>query len=182
MARIILAIRHAEKPSEDGRVRGVDPAGREDPHSLSTLGWQRAGALVRFLAPADGGMRDPRLARPDALFATRVTHDSPSQRPMQTLVPLAALLGLPIDTAHGRHEIDGLLDAVERAPGVALISWTHRTINRIAERLLGGQDVPGPWPDERFDVVWVFARAGAGWRLAQVPQMLLAGDRAEGIG
>lgn len=181
MASKILAIRHAEKPSEDGKVRGVDPAGKEDPHSLSTLGWQRAGALVRFLVPPDGCARDPRLARPDALFATAVTHDSPSKRPMQTLVPLSAMLAMPIDTRHGRHEIDALLAAVDAAPGVVLISWTHRTINRIAERLLGGRGVPGPWPDERFDVIWVFDRAGGGWSLAQVPQMLLAGDRAEGL-
>ena len=181
MADRIMVIRHAEKPGADGGVRGVDPAGKPDEHALSPLGWQRAGALVRFFAPRDGRFADPRLARPDALFATAIAHDSPSRRPLQTLTPLAALLGMKPDATHGRHEIDALLASVAQVEGVALVSWTHRTINRIAERLLGGVGLPPQWPEERFDVVWVFDRAGEGWSLAQVPQMLLAGDKAEGI-
>ena len=64
LAERIMVIRHAEKPDEHGRVGGVDPAGKADEHALSPLGWQRAGALVRFFAPRDGQFADPRLARP----------------------------------------------------------------------------------------------------------------------
>jgi len=40
--------------------------------------------------------------------------------------------------------------------------------------------VPQTWPDDRFDLVWVFepAPTPGGFRLHQVPQLLLAGDRA----
>ena len=41
---------------------------------------------------------------------------------------------------------------------------------------------PQEWPDDRFDVVWTFTRDGTGWRFAQVPQLLLAGDRPDPIG
>ena len=42
---------------------------------------------------------------------------------------------------------------------------------------------PRHWPDDRFDVVWVLDQAGDGapWTFAQVPQRLLAGDRARAI-
>jgi hypothetical protein len=40
---------------------------------------------------------------------------------------------------------------------------------------LGG-DRPPDWPDDRFDMVFVLDRAGDGWNLTQVPQMLFADD------
>jgi broad specificity phosphatase PhoE len=178
MPETIMLIRHAEKPSEDGRVGGVDPSGKADGHSLSALGWQRAGALVRFFASPAGGSP---VLRPDALFATAVRPGSPSRRPLQTLEPLAAMLGAKVNAEHGRHEVDALLDAVAAVPGTVLISWTHRTINEIAAHLLGDADVPAQWPDERFDMVWVFHRQDPNWSLLQVPQMLLAGDSGDPI-
>ena len=56
----IIAIRHGEKPDDDGRIFGVDVNGRNDPHSLSPRGWQRAGALVGFFFPRDGRGGDAR--------------------------------------------------------------------------------------------------------------------------
>ena len=52
-----------------------------------------------------------------------------------------------------------------------------------------GSEIPGKesgslphWPDERFDVVWVFdANAKGAYSLKQVPAMLLAGDVAREI-
>jgi hypothetical protein len=52
---------------------------------------------------------------------------------------------------------------------------------RHAELLLcSNQNVPQHWPDDRFDLVCVFDRPdGHGaWSFTQVPQGLLAGDRA----
>ena len=64
--------------------------------------------------------------------------------------------------------------------GVALVAWHHEAIPDIA-RSLGAVDFPQGWPDDRFDVVWTLTRDGSGWRFAQVPQLLLAGDRPEPI-
>jgi len=65
--------------------------------------------------------------------------------------------------------------------GTALVAWHHEAIPAIA-RSLGAVDFPRHWPDDRFDVVWTFTRDDTGWRFAQVPQLLLAGDRPDPIG
>ena len=54
----------------------------------------------------------------------------------------------------------------------------------IANQLVGSRAVvPQVWPDDRFDLVWVFEPNpdAPTFRLRQVPQLLLAGDRAEPI-
>ena len=69
--------------------------------------------------------------------------------------------------------------------GVVLVSWEHRLIPAMAERIVGGPlDVPTVWPSDRYDLVWVFepGRDGSRHLFRQVPQMLLAGDRPEPIG
>lgn len=40
---------------------------------------------------------------------------------------------------------------------------------------------PQAWPDDRFDLVWVFEREDEDWRFSQVPQLLLSGDSAKVI-
>ena len=68
--------------------------------------------------------------------------------------------------------------------GPVLISWRHSHIPALARALAGEQPaIPKVWPDERFDLVWIFASdtpAGP-WRFSQIPQRLFAHDRAEGI-
>jgi hypothetical protein len=67
-------------------------------------------------------------------------------------------------------------------PGITLVSWHHHSIHKIVQHL--GDITPTPprhWPDDRFDMVWIFTRSGIGWRFEQIPQLLLPGDRAEPI-
>ena len=53
----------------------------------------------------------------------------------------------------------------------------------LANFLMGDdQHTPQTWPDDCFDVVWVFeSDDGSSWSFSQVPQRLLAGDRTEPI-
>jgi hypothetical protein len=37
-------------------------------------------------------------------------------------------------------------------------------------------ELPSSWPEERYDIVWVFERDERAWSFSQVPQLLLAGD------
>ena len=58
----IMIIRHAERPPDDGLIHGVNMSGTKDPEELTVRGWQRAGALVRFFAPANGHFVNAQLA------------------------------------------------------------------------------------------------------------------------
>jgi hypothetical protein len=163
-ARRILLIRHAEKPAASGG--GVTAAGEPSDKSLSVRGWQRAGALVPFLTRADA---------PGHLFALH----SSSDRPRETLVPLAEKLGIAINADFGKGD-EGLLAAAAKAcEGVVLISWQHDYMSAVANAILEDRTTaPQEWPKDCFDVIWVFEldEAARAYRFGQMPQRLLAGD------
>lgn len=175
----IMVIRHAEKPSDDGTIKGVNAAGTPDPEELIVRGWQRSGALVRLFAPRDGKFADPRLAQPRTIFASAVSKHSNSLRPQHTVLELATELKLPLDLRFPKEDAADLVKAAIAATGPVLIAWEHEMIPDIANRILGNSTTcPQKWPGSRFDLVWVFdqKKAGPGWDFAQVPQLLLSGD------
>lgn len=172
----VMLIRHAEKPDGTGNVMGVSELGLPDPRQLSVRGWQRAGALVRFFAPAGGNFADG-IATPSAIFACKPYGAANSVRPFSTVTPLAALLGIAVNHQIGKHDIAALLDAVETSSGTVLICWSHKLMASILRGLAGGAaGLPDEWPAGRFDLVWVLDRAGAGWSFCEVGQLLLPGD------
>ncbi|WP_241269967.1 MULTISPECIES: histidine phosphatase family protein [unclassified Caballeronia] len=173
-----MIIRHAEKPNHV--TAGVDANGQHDNKSLTPQGWQRAGALVQFFAPGDGGEPQAPLARPEHLFAAfyDAASDDDSKRPYETIEPLAQHLdpSISIDDSVGKDDIESLVQKVTATDGPVLIAWEHKRIPSIARSLLSREEPVPDWPDNRFDMVWVFDRTGETWRLTQVPQLLLAGD------
>jgi len=191
----IMVIRHAEKPGFYGGAsyKGVQADGQRDKKSLVTLGWERAGALVGLFAPPGGPA--PSLGVPSSLFAADPEDksddgrgrldDEPSQRPYQTLTAVASRLGLAIDTKGKRAKFQKMVDTALDCDGVVLIAWQHQDIPTIGAHLLArtgasGITLPAAWPDDRYDLVWVFDRpAGSGpiTAFSQVPQRLLAGDQ-----
>jgi len=81
----IIIIRHGEKPGDpttDNDADGID---------LSTRGYERAGALAVYI-PATFG-------KPNFLFATQASKRS--NRPVETITPLAQALKLDIDSKYG---------------------------------------------------------------------------------
>src|ERR1019366_5771874 len=93
MAKKIMVIRHAEEHDDAGVIAGVTVEGRPDTEDLTVRGWQRAGALIGLFLPPDGVFVDRNLATPDAIFASGIGPHSKSQRPQNTVAPLAAKLG-----------------------------------------------------------------------------------------
>jgi broad specificity phosphatase PhoE len=185
MPSVVMLIRHAEKPLGDGPPHGVMTDGTPDPQSLTPRGWQRAGALVGLFAPDRPGSRGGSLPTPSHLFASQIGGPSISKRPRETLVPLSERLGLDVDSRFAKEDVDGLVQAVRAIDGVVLIAWEHHVIPSIANLLAADESrVPQIWPDDRYDVVWVFEGNGPGVRpgFRQVPEMLLAGDRPTPIG
>jgi hypothetical protein len=177
-----MLIRHGEKPAEDGPPFGVDISGNRDDDSLSPLGWQRAGALTVLFAPSRGPLQDSALARPEFLFSCGREKERKRLRPVETIKLLAERLATTVDTTFLKGQESELADRVVTVPGVVLISWEHKNIHRIANRILGDSTtVPQSWPADRFDLVWVFDLAAGGYRFSQVPQLLLPADSESGI-
>lgn len=147
----------------------------------------RAGAIVGLFVSrlgAAGGSAD--LPTPSHLFASEIGPHSQSRRPIETLQPIAERLGLTIHEPFLQDELDGLVAALFECDGDVLVAWEHKRIPLIADRLVADQaTVPQVWPDDRYDVIWVLEPAlglQPAYRLRQVPQLLLAGDRSEPIG
>ncbi len=181
MLPTVTILRHAEKQLGDLAPFSVGPDGNRDPESLSVRGWQRAGALVGLFVPRAEPAAAPILPTPTHLFASRVGEDaSQSQRPRQTLEPLCERLGIAIDGRFLKAQIGELVAAVRSTKGVVVVAWEHKMIPLFATTLGGeGVSIPSVWPDDRYDMLWIFEpdRSGARYRFRQVPQMLLAGDR-----
>lgn len=174
MTRKIMVIRHAEKPDDAGRERGVDEHGVEDSRGLTVRGWQRAGALVRYFAPLQGGCSDPALEKPTAIFA--VKPNASSQRPLLTAQPLARELGLPIDARFASEEIAPLLAAAALVEGAVLLSWRHTNMVDIARQLCPAQQPTHEWDVHCFDQAWIFTENSGRWTITCIAQHLLPGD------
>jgi hypothetical protein len=184
MPASISLMRHAEKQLGVGPPRGVLVDGSPDPESLTPRGWQRAGALIGLFVPRADERGAAVLPTPTHLFASEVGQHSHSRRPLETLRPLSERLGRPLEEPFVQDELDRLVEVIRACDGDVLVAWEHKRIPLIANQLVGdGSTVPQVWPDDRFDLVWVFELdpAVGGFHLRQAPQLLLAGDRAEPI-
>lgn len=180
----IMVIRHGEKPAKKPPPHGVDPDGDHDKQSLTTVGWQRAGALATLFAPSRGPLQSPELATPQLVYASGTGKGSDSERPMETITPTAAKLGLTPNTDFLKGQEQAMVESALAQTGIVLICWEHKAIPGIANQILGNDTTaPQKWPGKRYDLVWVFdldATSGT-YSFIQVPQLLLAGDSADPI-
>lgn len=173
----IMFIRHAEKPSvppsDDSGGNGVTLLGKPDEESLTVRGWQRAGALATFFSS------QPAMC-PNIIFAAGIGHGSKSERPEETVTPLAQLLDIfatkKFVTTDLKDQLQPLIGDVMSSEGIVLVSWQHEFIPKMVGLLPNAPAVPQKWPGNRFDMVWVFDANESGWTFSQVPQMVLAGD------
>jgi broad specificity phosphatase PhoE len=132
-------MRHADKPD--------DP---DDP-DLSAAGVARAEHLATYILQTFG--------RPDYIIATaRSKH---SDRPFETVEPLARAVGLSIQHDIGDKDFEDLVEEIFSDPAyhgkTVLICWHHGTLPAIAA-LLGATpgSYPDPWPDDTYNVILDF--------------------------
>ena len=157
----IIFIRHGEKPAAGLGL-------------LNCQGLNRALALPATLLA--------RFGRPDFIFApdpsqqkTDAGHLYNYVRPFLTVAPLAVQLGLPVNTAFGYADIEGLqaeLATPAYHQAVVLVAWEHKEIEALVKAMLqrlGGQisEVPH-WKGRDFDRIYVLTvRRGAGQTTAR---------------
>jgi hypothetical protein len=153
----VLLIRHAEKTGN-----------KADAH-LNARGYERAAALVR-LFPA-------RFEPPRFIFASHAS--AHSNRPVETVTPLARALRLKIDTRYRNEDYAGLARHLLSGPAYSrqtvLVCWHHGNLPRLAAAL-GAAHPPSPWPDTQFDRVWELNYRDGDTNFEDLPQRLLPGD------
>jgi hypothetical protein len=183
----IIIIRHAQKPTAKPRRRGVREDGINDRESLTVRGWQHAGSLAAIFAGPGPHQLERGLTRPDVIFAAgigkkrlkgadgrTVTVGSHSRRPLQTITAMADRLGLMPVTTHTKGEEAGLVEDLLGRNGSVLVCWQHEDIPAIGNRIIGNATtVPQAWPEDRYDLIWVFDRTAKGWRFTELSQARL---------
>jgi phosphohistidine phosphatase SixA len=161
--RIVMIIRHAEKPDETG--------GEKDPN-LSKAGFARADALAKVL-PAN-------FPKPDFLFATK--RSKGSNRPVETITPLSRALKEEISSEYKDEEYDQLAKQIltdEKYSGkIVLIAWHHGKIPELA-KALGATNAPAKWDSNVFDRVWEITYEDGKASFKNLPQKAVPGDEQE---
>lgn len=190
----IMIIRHAEKPPDspntdgpwDVLANGQSGSGK----SLVVAGWQRAGALNAFFAPFQSKPANSAVATPSYIYAANPTGET--QRPWETVTPLAAWLGYTQGTPQfnltysvGGGEQD-LVTSVLTLKGVVLICWEHhnimpkimQAINNSATPISNFSSIPKKFPNV-FYLVWILDLSpdGTSYTWTAVSQNLMAGDK-----
>ena len=156
----ILIFRHAEKLTN----------GESD---LSPTGFKRATRLLDLFVPA--GTR-PDLPTPQVIFATHVS--AHSNRPVETVTPLAEALHLPIDSSISNDDYAELAKTLlsgRYAGKVVLVAWHHGMIPNLA-RSLSATPPNETWPDKQFDRIWRIDYVDGKATIRDLPQHLLPGD------
>jgi phosphohistidine phosphatase SixA len=133
--RIIL-MRHADKTD--------DP---ED-EDLSDAGMARARNLATYIPQTFG--------KPDFIIAT--AHSKHSNRPKETVQPLADALGMKIEHDFENDDFADLVDEIFNDPDykgkTLVICWHHGKLPAIAA-LLGAPagSYPDPWPEDAYNLI-----------------------------
>ena len=177
---LIMVIRHGEKPASKSAA-GIDLNGMPDTHSLTEQGWLRAAYLPDLFVPSDDTGQSA-LPAPNVIYASgQGAGDGEGTRPRQTVGPLAAALGIAVNTSFSRGQEADLVAQAAAEPGPVLICWQHQSIPAIGAAF--GNVSPAPpsaWPDEEYDMVWAFGSTGGDWQFAQVSEGLPPGDSSLG--
>jgi hypothetical protein len=171
-ALTIFIIRHAEKPGPYGLGPGLTDQGAKDDESLVIRGWQRAGAWTALFGAVH---ESSDYLKPQEIYAAYPDdpkksdpgkkHDEPSQRPYETVLPLAQRLGLEapqFNTSFAKGQEVPLVAALQKLCGVVLVAWEHKAImSDILPKLPVSNRgaLPTHWSGKRFDVVLRFDRA-----------------------
>jgi broad specificity phosphatase PhoE len=138
----ILLMRHAEK--------SADPM---DPH-LSPDGYARAVKLADYIPST--------LGVPKFLFAASISKHS--VRPIETIKPLSAKIGVPIDSTYADQDYGALATQLlsdqrfANASSLILVCWHHGNIPSMAHALRANAgSYPDPWDAQVFNQILVLS-------------------------
>ncbi|KAH6672359.1 putative phosphoglycerate mutase family protein [Halenospora varia] len=133
----VYLIRHGEKPPNDG-------------NGLSALGQQRAQCLR-------GVFGNSSQYNIGYIMAQTPKSNGKRTRPLETVQPVAADLGLSVDTSCDRDDAPCVANVVSglNARGFnknILICWEHDNLSNLVAAL--GAANPPTYPDGSFNLIW----------------------------
>jgi hypothetical protein len=145
----VYLIRHGEKP-ESGN--GLNAAGQKRAQCLrSVFGASSKYQIGHVMAqtPKSGTVLSVPIRPPPV--TNFVWKDGKRQRPYDTVAPLAADLGLSVDTSCDRDDAKCVEDVVKgyNGSGNILICWEHDALSDIVDEL-GKDDNPPTYPDDAY--------------------------------
>lgn len=165
--KTILILRHAEKPQDKNN------------EYLSVKGHERAASLAYYMPDAFGHI--------DYIFAAGIGKHSHSHRPVDTITPLADILGKKVHQKYLKDDYKNMITHIFSKPekytnSQIVVCWEHKDIASIAKDF-GTTNVPStPWPKSCFDLVWKLTLQNDGsYHLNQIAQLLLYGDSKDYI-
>ncbi|KAF2755761.1 putative phosphoglycerate mutase family protein [Pseudovirgaria hyperparasitica] len=131
----VYLIRHGEKPSSG--------------NGLSAAGMQRAQCLRSVFGKSSS-------YNIGNIMAQTYKADGSRKRPYDTVTPLAADLGLPVDTSCDRDNASCVENVVKgyKGSGNILICWEHDALSDIVDELGAKKDNVPSYPSDRFDIIW----------------------------
>lgn len=159
----VVIIRHAEKPSKG--------------NNLDTRGRERAAAYVPFFQENKEIFT---FGHPVAIYAMKPSKEDPSERPVETVTPLAESLKITINKNYERNDYKKMVGEIKSDKSyndkMVLICWEHHLIPEIA-RAFGALQAPGLWQGTVFDRLWMITFSKTGKATFQnQPQRLMFGD------
>jgi hypothetical protein len=101
-----------------------------------------------------------------------------SNRPVETVTPLAKALHLPIDDSISNDDYATLARTLlsgKYAGKVVLIAWHHGIIPSLVTAL-GAKPPTETWPEEQFDRIWRIDYVNGKATIKDLPQRLMPGD------
>ncbi|MDP9091195.1 MAG: hypothetical protein M3O26_20970 [Pseudomonadota bacterium] len=122
---------------------------------LSSAGYARAAKLADYI-PGKIGV-------PGFLFAT--SRSKHSVRPIETIEPLSAKIGVSIDSTYADQDYGALASQLLHdqrfADAMILVCWHHGNIPSMAHALRAkAGDYPDPWDGQVFNQILIFVYSG----------------------
>ncbi|MDX8437746.1 hypothetical protein RFN25_30550 [Mesorhizobium abyssinicae] len=176
--KLIMIIRHAEKPLPGNPALGVDEFGQEDDKSLTVRGWQRAGALASLFFSPPASLRVPKAIVASGVIKKDGT-GSRSRRPLQTVTPLAQRLLIEPDTRNSKGQESEAAEDIIKQSAPVLVCWQHESIPALARSIVGyAQITPDGWDDEDYSSMWLLSLSDESqkWSFEAAQEFLLPGD------
>jgi hypothetical protein len=159
----VVILRHAEKPKNSD--------------DLNAQGYERANALPGLF---ESNSALTQYGAPVAIYAMAPNSEDTSNRPVETVTPLARALQLPLQDKFTIDDIQPLVSAIMSDSAydgkTVVICWEHKGIPSIVQAF-GYDDAPAKWKKKVFDRLWILHFKGD--KVASfedLPQDLLPGD------